>query len=325
MATSGCWQVESGASPTNTLSLRDTILRHTLDVHQKLFILVPASVRRRRAESVLHTRLANALQSALPTMHTALNRVQNTFGFFTTCCAIGAGMIAASSLWPFPPPSQLPSASVAVSKVEVVKGRPHYSSPIKEEYAQVRFDLNADLSGLFNWNTKQIFVYVTANYPAGAGGMSEAVIWDIIIPATESPYSMQNMKTKYWEPYMSKNKKTSRAKKSAKTPKTKELVKPGVLVLKNQKPKYHITDPSGIISERSNVTLQVSWNLQPWVGALVWDKGIFGQRVGPWPPGKEGTSKPFSFPPLKGSKPEVVKDTKPQTPQAGSASPVVNL
>lgn len=258
-------------------------------------------------------------------MHTALNRVQSTFGFFTTCAALVAAVIALSSLWPFPPLTRHPSASVAVSKVEVVKGRPHYASPRKEEYAQVRFDLDADLSPLFNWNTKQVFVYVTANYPGGAGGTSEAIIWDSIITAPESPYSFQSLKTQYYDPIMSKNKKTSKAKKAAKIPKTKELIKPGVIVLKNQKPKYHITDPSGVISERSNVTLQVSWNVQPWVGALIWDKGFFGNRVGAWTPGKEGLSKPFSFPALKGSKPEVVKEKEPRTPEAGEASPIVDV
>lgn len=258
-------------------------------------------------------------------MHTALNRLQNTFGFFTTCAAIAAGLIALMTVWPFPPVTRSPSASVSVSKAEVVKGRPHYSSTKKEEYAQVRFDLDADLSSLFTWNTKQLFVYVTANYPSGAGGMSEAVIWDSIIPATESPYSLQNLKTQYWDPYLNKDKKTSKTKKNQKTPKTKELVKPGVISLKNQKPKYHITDPSGVISERTNATLQVNWNIQPWVGALIWDKGFFGNRVGPWEAGKEGISKPFSFPALKGSKPEVVKEKEPKTPEAGKATPAIEI
>ncbi|ETN36695.1 uncharacterized protein HMPREF1541_08973 [Cyphellophora europaea CBS 101466] len=259
-------------------------------------------------------------------MHTALNRLQNTFGFFTTCAAIAAGLIALLSVLPWPPVVEFPSATVAVSKVEVVKGRPHYSSNKREEYAQVRFDLDVDLTSLFTWNTKQLFVYVTANYPGGAGGVSEAVIWDTIISAPESPYSFQNVKTQYWDPLAGKKtSKYSKSKKNMKTPKTKELVKPGLISLKNQKPKYHLTDPSGVISERSNVTLQVSWNVQPWVGALIWDKGFFGSRVGAWEPGKEGTSAPFSFPPLKGSKPDIVKNKEPQTPEAGKATPVVKI
>lgn len=66
-----------------------------------------------------------------------------------------------------------------------VKGRPHYYSTKKEEYAHIRFSLNADFSSLFNWNTKQIFVYVSASWPSNSSEPAtldnEAVIWDTII------------------------------------------------------------------------------------------------------------------------------------------------
>lgn len=42
--------------------------------------------------------------------------------------------------------------------------------------------MEADLSSLFTWNTKQVFVYVTAEWPAAnANETNEAVIWDSII------------------------------------------------------------------------------------------------------------------------------------------------
>jgi len=260
-------------------------------------------------------------------MHNALNRVQTTFGFFTTCAFTLAAIVALLSLIPQPVPTSPPSASISVRNVQVVKGRPHYYAAKREEYAQIRFDLDADLSGLFTWNTKQLFVYVTANYPSGKDGkgeMSEAVIWDTIIPATSTPYSLQNLKQKYF-PDKKKQKSRGRKDSTAKS-KTTDLVKPGIISLKNQKPKYQITDPTGVISERSNATLQVSWNLQPWVGALVWDKGHLGDRVGKWAPGKVGRSEVFEFPPLKGTKSEAVKDKEgPATPEAGSAAPVVEI
>lgn len=81
-----------------------------------------------------------------------------------------------------------------------VRGRPHYYSTKKEEYANIRFSLDADLSSLFTWNTKQVFVYVTAVWPAdstssstgdleaGITAVNEAVIWDTIITAPSSDY-----------------------------------------------------------------------------------------------------------------------------------------
>ena len=255
-------------------------------------------------------------------MHNTLTRVQNAFGFFTSCAFALAALIAALSIIPIPSPTSSPSAIISARNVQVVKGRPHYYSTKREEYAHIRFDLDADLSSLFTWNTKQLFVYVMASYPssdsAGAA-TSDAVIWDAIIPAPESPYSYRNLRAKYF-PEKSSNSKKSKSK----TSESKELVKPGVLSIKNQKPKYQITDPSGMMGERPNVTLTVGWNVQPWVGALVWDQSLLGNRMGPWDAGKVGRSETFTFPALKG-KTDTVKDGAPKTPEAGSASPVVSV
>ena len=93
--------------------------------------------------------------------------------------------------------------------------------------------------------------------------------------------------------------------------------------LRNSKPKYQITDISGILSERSNVTLEVGWNVQPWVGALTWTFGE-GKFFGRWKGVKGGKSKVFEMPPLKGkaaSSATVVGSGA--SPEAAEASPVV--
>jgi len=145
-------------------------------------------------------------------MHSTIVRVQNVFGFFTTVAFAVAALIACSDLIV----PRTPSASVSVKDVQVyvchclpllptpppssnsssvprlkqnlisshrVKGRPHYYSPKKEEYAIIKFSLSADFSTLFTWNTKQIFVYVSASWPNSTSTelVNEAVIWDTII------------------------------------------------------------------------------------------------------------------------------------------------
>lgn len=51
-----------------------------------------------------------------------------------------------------------PSFNVRTSRYYgSVKGQP-------KENMRIEFDLDADLSPLFNWNTKQVFVYLTASY-----------------------------------------------------------------------------------------------------------------------------------------------------------------
>ena len=127
-------------------------------------------------------------------MHSTIVRAQNVFGFFTTVCFVIAALIAATDYIS----PRTPSASITIKDVQVykrpvhrssqadpssVRGRPHYYSSKKEEYAVIKFSASADLSSLFTWNTKQVFVYVSANWPEVAGGnkTNEAVIWDTII------------------------------------------------------------------------------------------------------------------------------------------------
>lgn len=84
-----------------------------------------------------------------------------------------------------------------------VKGRPHYYSSKKEEYAIIKFSMEANLTSLFTWNTKSLFVYVTAEWPDAnkVNSTNEAVIWDSIItnPSADhllniGPATLKNLK-----------------------------------------------------------------------------------------------------------------------------------
>lgn len=116
-------------------------------------------------------------------------------------------------------------------------------------------------------------------------------------------------------------KKSSKAKSSTKK-KDPEL-EPGIIRLKNSKPKYQITDISGILSERTNVTLEVGWNVQPWVGALTWTLPE-GMEIGRWKGIKGGKSEVFNMPALKGktASSETVAASG-GTPKAAEASAVI--
>ncbi|PGH04258.1 hypothetical protein GX51_03603 [Blastomyces parvus] len=246
-------------------------------------------------------------------MHSALNRVQSVFGFFTTVAFLLGALTALTVVLN---PAE-PVTNVELSNIQVIKGRPHYYATKREEYAQIRFDLDADLTSLFNWNTKQLFVYVLASYPATPSSSSnlttESIIWDTIIPATESPYSIPALTRRFFPSKKSKSSKSSRASKNTSADSNKKSKNPGLLRLRNQKPKYQITDISGRMAERENVQLVVAWNVQPWVGALMWSphskvaENIGGALGGLLDMtiitgGKGGRSKPFNFPALKGAK-----------------------
>jgi len=211
-------------------------------------------------------------------MHTSIVRAQNVFGFFTTVCFVVAALIAASDLLA----PRTPKANIMVKDVQVVRGRPHYYSTKKEEYAQIRFSLSADFSSLFTWNTKQIFVYVSATWPS-SNTTNEAVIWDTIITSPSADH-LQNIGP-------------AAMKKLVKSAKGKSIdPSRGKIELKNQKPKYQITAPSGKLAETEDVVLKVHYNVQPWVGVLTWTPQI---EFGKWKKVKGGVSKLFNMPALK--------------------------
>ena len=167
-----------------------------------------------------------------------------------------------------------------------VRGRPHYYSTKKEEYAIIKFSLDADLSSLFTWNTKQLFVYVTAEWTSGGANnnaTNSAVIWDSIITSPSSDH-LANI-----GPATLKKLRKSAAGKSIDPSR-------GKLSLKNQKPKYQITHPSGKIAETDNVTLKLHYNVQPWVGPLTWNQDV---DIGVWKKMSGGISKVFSLPAIK--------------------------
>jgi signal peptidase complex subunit 3 len=221
-------------------------------------------------------------------MYNSLTRIQNTFGFFTTVAFVVAAFIAASD---FIAP-RTPDASIfKVSNSQVVKGRPHYYSTKKEEYAIIRFNLDADLRTLFTWNTKQVFVYVTAEWPGPNNSTNEAVIWDKIITSPSADH-LQNI-----GPVAMKKLKRSAEGKTIDPDR-------GSIALKNQKPKYQITHPSGRVAETEDVKLKLHYNVQPWVGFLTWDQT---RDLGHWKALGSGESPKFNLPALKSKKKDAPK------------------
>ncbi|KAG5661682.1 hypothetical protein HG530_003434 [Fusarium avenaceum] len=221
-------------------------------------------------------------------MYNTLTRGQNAFGFFTTVAFVVAAFIAASDLLS---PRAPGAGKLGVSSTQVVKGRPHYYSSKKEEYAIIRFNLEADLKSLFTWNTKQVFVYVTAEWPGPNNSTNEAVIWDKIITSPSADH-LQNI-----GPVAMKKLKRS-AEGKAIDPER------GMIGLKNQKPKYQITHPSGKVAQTEDVQLKLHYNVQPWVGLLTWDQT---RDLGHWKGLVGGESSSFQLPAIKTKKKDTPK------------------
>ncbi|XP_039026421.1 signal peptidase complex subunit 3B-like isoform X2 [Hibiscus syriacus] len=58
-------------------------------------------------------------------------------------------------------------------------------SPSAEIKVSLTMNVSADLQSLFTWNTKQIFIFVAAEYETLKNSLNEVSLWDAIIPAKE--------------------------------------------------------------------------------------------------------------------------------------------
>jgi signal peptidase complex subunit 3 len=175
-----------------------------------------------------------------------------------------------------------------------------------------------DLTTLFNWNNKQVFLYLKAIYPSTRASEppSEAIIWDAILASSTAPWNQLHFvhpeaKTKSGKKSVlpKKSKKAQAAAKAkGQAVADEHLLYPrGELHLANQRPKYQITDISGKLQNRTDVILELGWNVQPWVGALTWTNW---QKVGAWEGLKGGRSEAFDFPEIGAKKAAKVETEK---------------
>ncbi|KAM0056245.1 putative signal peptidase I [Helianthus debilis subsp. tardiflorus] len=66
-------------------------------------------------------------------------------------------------------------------------------------FMQVAITLNvsADLQSLFTWNTKQVFVFLAAEYSTPKNTLNQVSLWDRIIPTKEEAKFSVKLKNKY--------------------------------------------------------------------------------------------------------------------------------
>ena len=63
----------------------------------------------------------------------------------------------------------------------------------------ISFDLNANFEKVFDWNTKQLFLYLTAEYQTERNALSQIVLWDHIMLRDDIyQLNLRNQHTKYY-------------------------------------------------------------------------------------------------------------------------------
>eukprot|EP00287_Rhodomonas_sp_CCMP768_P004197 CAMPEP_0196733416 /NCGR_PEP_ID=MMETSP1091-20130531/12481_1 /TAXON_ID=302021 /ORGANISM="Rhodomonas sp., Strain CCMP768" /LENGTH=194 /DNA_ID=CAMNT_0042076787 /DNA_START=104 /DNA_END=688 /DNA_ORIENTATION=+ len=107
-------------------------------------------------------------------MHSWTFRLNAIFTFTVTVLAVLSALNALTVAFLNP----VPSATIDNVKLQRMPG----SGPKQPNAnARVMFDMQADLRPLFTWNTKLVFLYVTAEYKTDLNQLNQIVIWDYIV------------------------------------------------------------------------------------------------------------------------------------------------
>lgn len=69
----------------------------------------------------------------------------------------------------------------------------------RNDLGYITFDVKADLTNLFNWNVKQLFLFVTAEYETPNNKLNQVVLWDkVILRGENALLDFKNLNTKYY-------------------------------------------------------------------------------------------------------------------------------
>ncbi|DAZ94934.1 TPA: hypothetical protein N0F65_012651 [Lagenidium giganteum] len=110
-------------------------------------------------------------------MHSAWTRANAVFFASLMSLAIMCGLTTLTTFGH--------EAHPVVSQLEVTQVHSLRNYRDRTDRATLSFNLDADLSSVFNWNVKQLFVYVVAEYVTKSNAKNEVVIWDKIVRSKE--------------------------------------------------------------------------------------------------------------------------------------------
>ncbi len=132
-------------------------------------------------------------------MHTVLTRL-NALAAYTMSVLAALTMACFLStflLKDYQAPAEIDTVSVVVKHVA-----DYSSARERNDLGFLTFDLHADLTPLFNWNVKQLFLYLTAEYSTPKNAVNQVVLWDKIIQRGDDAildYKSMNTKYYFWD------------------------------------------------------------------------------------------------------------------------------
>ncbi|KAI4294741.1 hypothetical protein MLD38_040927 [Melastoma candidum] len=109
-------------------------------------------------------------------MHSWGFRLNALVTFSLTSLGVMCGLVSFSDNFNLPSPS----ADVRVLNVNWFQKHPDGNDEVS-----MTMNITADLQSLFTWNTKQVFVFLAAEYETPMNSLNQVSLWDGIIPTKE--------------------------------------------------------------------------------------------------------------------------------------------
>ncbi|XP_052202015.1 signal peptidase complex subunit 3B [Diospyros lotus] len=109
-------------------------------------------------------------------MHSFGYRANAVLTFAVTVLALMCTMASLSDNLNSPSPS---------AHVQVLNINWFQKSTQGNDEASMTFNISANLQSLFTWNTKQVFVFLAAEYETPKNSLNQVSLWDGIIPSKE--------------------------------------------------------------------------------------------------------------------------------------------
>jgi len=130
-------------------------------------------------------------------MNTLLSRTNAIFAFTLSILASLTFLCSLSTA--FKSYNDLMDIKITSVK-KVVKNVADYSAGReRNDLGFLTFNMEADFDKVFDWNTKQLFLYLTAHYTTRNNVVNQVVLWDHIIErGQDTKVNLKNHHTKYY-------------------------------------------------------------------------------------------------------------------------------
>eukprot|EP00252_Welwitschia_mirabilis_P008891 TRINITY_DN2113_c0_g2_i1.p1 TRINITY_DN2113_c0_g2~~TRINITY_DN2113_c0_g2_i1.p1 ORF type:complete len:168 (-),score=29.72 TRINITY_DN2113_c0_g2_i1:244-747(-) len=109
-------------------------------------------------------------------MHSFAYRINGLVTFAITILAALCVAATISDLFNTP----TPEANIQILNINWLQRQPNGN-----DEASLTLNVSADLRSMFTWNTKQVFVFIAAEYETKKNVLNQVSLWDAIIPSKE--------------------------------------------------------------------------------------------------------------------------------------------